>query len=140
MANQDLADRVRIRLTGLPFSEQKMFGGICFMLNGNMLVGASPRGLMVRVGKDANDAALARPHTRPMAAEHPDHAGLRHRRQRRACPRRGSAVVARHRHAFVSTLPPKEKKGQAKPAIATARRRGEQRVPAGSPSATVPAM
>ena len=47
-------------------TEQKMFGGICFMLNGNMLVGASPRGLMVRVGKDAHERAVARPHARAM--------------------------------------------------------------------------
>lgn len=66
MAKPDLADRVRTTLANLPMTEQKMFGGICFMLNGNMLVGASPRGLMVRVGKDAHDGVLSRPHARPM--------------------------------------------------------------------------
>jgi hypothetical protein len=43
-----------------------MFGGICFMLNGNMLAGASKRGLLLRVGKDAYGAAMKRPGTRPM--------------------------------------------------------------------------
>lgn len=43
-----------------------MFGGIGFMLNGNLLVGASKRGLLLRVGKDAQSQALARPGTRPM--------------------------------------------------------------------------
>jgi len=38
-----------------------MFGGIGFMLNGNMIVGTSKRGLLVRVGKDRHDTALARP-------------------------------------------------------------------------------
>ena len=66
MAKADLVSRVRAGLAPIPFTEQKMFGGVCFMLNGNMLVGASPRGLMVRVGKDGNDRALSRPHARPM--------------------------------------------------------------------------
>lgn len=65
MAKADLADRVRAALA-VPVTEQAMFGGVCFMLNGNMLVGASPRGLLVRVGKEGNEAALARPHARLM--------------------------------------------------------------------------
>jgi TfoX/Sxy family transcriptional regulator of competence genes len=47
-------------------SEMRMFGGIGFMLNGNLLVGASSRGLLVRVGRQAQGEALARPGTRPM--------------------------------------------------------------------------
>ena len=43
-----------------------MFGGIGFMLNGNLLVGASKRGLLVRVGKDRQSQALATPGTRQM--------------------------------------------------------------------------
>lgn len=62
----DLIARVRQALGSRPVAEQKMFGGVCFMLNGNMLVGASPRGLMVRTGKDAYAAALARPHADAM--------------------------------------------------------------------------
>lgn len=38
-----------------------MFGGIGFMLNGNLLLGASPRGLLVRVGKHSQHEALSRP-------------------------------------------------------------------------------
>jgi len=41
-----------------------MFGGIAFLYRGNMAVGASGDDLMVRVGPDATDAALARPGTR----------------------------------------------------------------------------
>ncbi len=33
-------------------SERNMFGGLCFMLNGNMLCGVSPKGCMFRVGKE----------------------------------------------------------------------------------------
>src|SRR5215472_12591669 len=46
--------------------EVKMFGGLCFMLNGNMVAGTSKRGLMVRVGKDQQPNALARPGTQRM--------------------------------------------------------------------------
>jgi len=47
--------------------EKKMFGGIAFMVRGNMSVGVSNTGqLMVRVGKESHDEAMARPHARPM--------------------------------------------------------------------------
>src|SRR4029079_585579 len=63
----ELADAVRSALAGIkPVSEVKMFGGIGFMLSGNLLVGASKRGLLVRVGKDRQAQALAKPGTRQM--------------------------------------------------------------------------
>jgi hypothetical protein len=43
-----------------------MFGGLAFLLDGKMFIGVANRDLMVRVGADAYDAALARPHVRPM--------------------------------------------------------------------------
>ena len=46
--------------------EVRMFGGIGFMLNGNLIAGASPRGLLLRVGKDRQAQALGRPGARPM--------------------------------------------------------------------------
>lgn len=65
-AGDPLADRLRAVLPAKGLSEQRMFGGIGFMLNGNILVGTSKRGLLVRVGKDRHDAALARPGAAPM--------------------------------------------------------------------------
>ena len=47
-------------------SEIKMFGGTGFMLNGNMVVAVSKRGLLLRVGKDRYRDALAWPGARPM--------------------------------------------------------------------------
>lgn len=41
-----------------------MFGGIAFMIHGNMAVGVSGDELMVRVGKDAHDEAVALPGAR----------------------------------------------------------------------------
>lgn len=62
-----LADRVRSRLSERPdFSERKMFGGLCFMLGGHMCCGVVDRELMVRVGPDAYEDALAQPHARHM--------------------------------------------------------------------------
>ncbi len=47
--------------------EKKMFGGVAFMVHGNMSVGVTNTGdLMVRVGKEAHDDAMAQPHTRLM--------------------------------------------------------------------------
>ena len=43
-----------------------MFGGIGFMLNGNLLVGASKRGLLLRVGTSRQSQVLAKPGTRQM--------------------------------------------------------------------------
>ena len=48
------------------FAEIKMFGGICFTLNGNMFAGVIRNDLMIRVGADANEGALAKPGVRPM--------------------------------------------------------------------------
>ena len=63
----ELAAKVRAALPGAgDIHEVKMFGGIGFMLNGNMVAGASKRGLLVRVGKEAQSAALAQPGARPM--------------------------------------------------------------------------
>jgi TfoX/Sxy family transcriptional regulator of competence genes len=63
--DEDLANRVREQLAGeQAVTEKAMFGGLAFLLNGNMAVSASSRGgLMVRVGADASDDALSRPHT-----------------------------------------------------------------------------
>jgi TfoX/Sxy family transcriptional regulator of competence genes len=64
--DEALAARVRDQLDGEGgLTEQAMFGGLAFMLDGNMAVGVVSRGgLMVRVGPDGAEAALAQPHAR----------------------------------------------------------------------------
>lgn len=47
-------------------SEKKMFGGIAFFVNGNMAAGTMKDELMVRVGPDGHDEAIAQPHARAM--------------------------------------------------------------------------
>jgi TfoX/Sxy family transcriptional regulator of competence genes len=44
--------------------EKKMFGGIGYMLQGNMACGVNQDTLIVRVGPDLYEEALSRPHTR----------------------------------------------------------------------------
>lgn len=48
-------------------AEKRMFGGLCFMLNGNMLCGVHKDGAMFRVGKDHEAQALAIEGVSPMA-------------------------------------------------------------------------
>jgi hypothetical protein len=63
--DEGLAQEIRDRLGAEPgVTEKRMFGGIAFLLHGNMAVGVSGADLMVRVGPDHTDAALARPGAR----------------------------------------------------------------------------
>ena len=65
--DEGLAQRIRENLDDRPgVSERKMFGGLCFMLNGNMACGVTSDDLMVRVGPDAHADALAQPGARKM--------------------------------------------------------------------------
>jgi TfoX/Sxy family transcriptional regulator of competence genes len=65
--DEALADRIRDVLAPRPeLSERKMFGGLAFMLAGNMAVGVIGEDLMVRLAPEDADRALAEPHTRPM--------------------------------------------------------------------------
>jgi len=65
--SEKLADRIRALLPDKPpIDEKKMFGGLAFMTGGKMFCGIIGEDLMARVGPDANGAALAEPHVRPM--------------------------------------------------------------------------
>lgn len=62
-----LADLMRQALSRRKgVSEKKMFGGICWMLNGNMLCGVESERFMFRVGKELEAEALSRPGASPM--------------------------------------------------------------------------
>jgi TfoX/Sxy family transcriptional regulator of competence genes len=65
--DEALADRIRDVLASRPdLTERKMFGGIAFMLAGNMAVGIIGEDLMVRLDPEDAEKALGEPHTRPM--------------------------------------------------------------------------
>jgi hypothetical protein len=66
--DETTAGRLRKLLSGQPnVAEQKLMGGLCFMVNGHMSCAVSGRGgLMVRVGPDAHRSMLGEPHAAPM--------------------------------------------------------------------------
>ncbi len=53
-------------LAGQAFKERKMFGGLTFMVQGNMACGVAGERLMVRVGLEKYDEALGQKHVQPM--------------------------------------------------------------------------
>jgi TfoX/Sxy family transcriptional regulator of competence genes len=111
--DEELAHRVREQLADEDgVTEKAMFGGLAFLLQGNMAVTVSSRGgLMVRVGAEGAADALARPHTkqiemrgRPMTGWiHVAGEGVRTKRQLGPWVRRGLQ--------FTRTLAPKRSSG-----------------------------
>jgi TfoX/Sxy family transcriptional regulator of competence genes len=62
-----LAERTRVQLArSEEFTERKMFGGLCFLVNGNMCCGVAGNDLVLRLSPEAAERALAKPHARPM--------------------------------------------------------------------------
>jgi hypothetical protein len=110
-AIDELADRIREVLAGAGVTgarEQRMFGGLAFLVGGHMAVAASREGgLLLSVDRTDTAALLRRPHTRPMVMRgkelagwlRVDEDGIRTKRQLTAWVQRGVA------HA--RQLPPK---------------------------------
>ena len=64
--DEALASRIQGVLDQQPgLVEKKMFGGVAFLIQGNMAVGVHKDMLMVRVGPEAYDETMKYPHTRP---------------------------------------------------------------------------
>ena len=66
--DEDLANRIRELMADEPaVTETKMFGGLAFLVGGNMSVAASGQGgLMLRCDPEETDALLEKPHAKPM--------------------------------------------------------------------------
>jgi TfoX/Sxy family transcriptional regulator of competence genes len=63
--NESLAQRIRDTLADLPgLVEKKMFGGVGFMVQGNMACGVNGDDLIVRVGPAQYEEALGTPHAK----------------------------------------------------------------------------
>ena len=107
--DEDLANRIRELIADQRgVTEQRMFGGLAFMIGGHMAVAASGQGgLMVRVAPEETDALLAKPHARPFEMRgrsmqgwlRVDEEGVRTKRQLEPWVRRGVA--------YARSLPPK---------------------------------
>jgi TfoX/Sxy family transcriptional regulator of competence genes len=64
--NQELAERIRQKLIPIvPLDEKKMFGGISFLVNGNLTVGVIKESIIVRVGPEKHATALKQTGARP---------------------------------------------------------------------------
>jgi TfoX/Sxy family transcriptional regulator of competence genes len=65
--DEELAERIRELVEAEPgLSEKRMFGGLAFLVEGNMAVAASGQGgLLVRVDPEETDALLEEPHAQP---------------------------------------------------------------------------
>jgi TfoX/Sxy family transcriptional regulator of competence genes len=107
--DEELAHRLR-ELIGSEagVTEQKMFGGLAFLINGNMAVAASGQGgLLLRVDPEETNALAARPHARPFEMRgreltgwlRVDPEGVRTKRQLESWVRRGAG--------YARSLPPK---------------------------------
>ncbi len=105
--NLKLAERIRDQLEGMPYVEKKMFGGVGYLLHGNMACGVIKDDLIVRVDPEKHAALLKKPHARPFdMTGRPmkgwivvEADGLKTSRQLSAWIREGVA--------FAVTLPPK---------------------------------
>ena len=65
--DEELASRLRALLSGLDgISERRMFGGLSFLRDGNLVCGVMGETLLVRLGEAQASAALADPHVRLM--------------------------------------------------------------------------
>ncbi len=107
--DEDLAQRIRELIAAQPdVTEQRMFGGLAFLVGGNMSVAASGQGgLMVRVDPGETDALVTKPHARTFEMRgramqgwlRVDAQGLRTNRQLAPWVSRGVA--------YARSLPPK---------------------------------
>jgi len=107
--DEELAHRVRELMADEPgLTEKRMFGGLAFLLDGNMSVGISSQGgLMVRVDPDATDALLSRPHARPFEMRGRSMAGWIRVGPEGLATKRQLSPWVRRGVAFARTLPPK---------------------------------
>jgi len=112
--DEGLAERVRRALTGDEVEEKKMFGGLCFLVGGHMALGVVDDDLMVRVGADAYEEALAEPHAREMDFTGKPMRGMVYvGRRGLATPEALGRWVARG-VSFARSLPPKSAKAETR--------------------------
>ncbi|HEX3979426.1 MAG TPA: TfoX/Sxy family protein [Solirubrobacteraceae bacterium] len=109
--DEDLADRIRELIAGEPgVVEQKMFGGLAFLIAGHMSVSASGRGgLLLRVAPEETESLLAKPPAGPFEMRGKTMDGwLRVESEGVATQRQLERWVGRGM-AYARSLPPKKK-------------------------------
>jgi TfoX/Sxy family transcriptional regulator of competence genes len=100
--DEDLANRIRgLMASEDGYREQKMFGGIGFMIDGHMAVGVS---------KEETEALLAKPGARPFEMRGREMKGWLRVDAESVSTKRALEPWVVRSVAFVRALPPKEKK------------------------------
>ena len=107
--DEDLANRIRELIArDADVTEKRMFGGLAFLLNGNMSVSASRNGgLLARIDPADTEAALARPHVALMEMRGRTMPGWVTVAPEGLKTKRDLGAWVRRSVAFVRTLPPK---------------------------------
>ena len=106
--DETLAIRIRDLTKHRPdISEKRMFGGVCFFLNGNMLCGVEVGRYMFRVGKEQETEALEKPGASPMDLTGRPMGGLVHVTEK-ACDGNTLEEWLAMAERFVGALPPKK--------------------------------
>lgn len=106
--DERLAARIRAVLADRKgLTERRMFGGIAFMLHGNMACGLTSDSLMVRVGPHRFEDALAQPHARPMDFTGRPMKGMVYVAPAGYETEEGLAAWVRRGIDYASSLPPK---------------------------------
>ncbi|MDQ6811622.1 MAG: TfoX/Sxy family protein [Actinomycetota bacterium] len=109
--DEHLAARIRECLREVPdVREQRMFGGLAFLVGGHMACGIVGDELMLRLGEEGAESALDQPHVRPM-----DFTGRPMRTMVYVAPAAFASPSALRRWvdqtvAHAATLPPKAKR------------------------------
>jgi TfoX/Sxy family transcriptional regulator of competence genes len=107
--DEELAERIRDLVAQEPgLSEKKMFGGVAFLIGGNMAVAASGQGgLLVRVDPEKSDALVATSQARPMEMKGRQMQGWLLVKSDSVKTRRQLATWVRRGVAYAGSLPPK---------------------------------
>jgi TfoX/Sxy family transcriptional regulator of competence genes len=106
--DEELAARIRrVFASRDDVEESRMFGGIAFLVNGHMVCGILKDELMVRVGPDSHDDALAKPHARKLDFTDRPMRGFVIVARDGISTQRALGAWIRRGLSFVETLPPK---------------------------------
>ena len=109
--SEQLAERIRTALKRQRgWAERKMFGGLCFTLNGHMCCGIVGDTLMLRLGEDRATASLKKPHTREMDFTGRPLKGMIYVDPKGIARANALGAWVRAASEFVRTLPPKPEK------------------------------
>src|SRR5262245_36777867 len=122
--DKEVAERIRTLLSGRSdVAEQKLFGGLCFMVRGHMCCAVSGRGgLLIRVGPDAPSSIFSEPHAAPVEMHGRIMTGYIRLAPDGYETTAGLKKWVTRATAFVATLPKKARKAASKKKAKAAKR------------------